>query len=163
MSCAATHQLLGSCRVLPALPVRTARSCWRHRTRTAGELGSCKHQRQLQTTSDAKLVQGTVLTYSRTFTASDVQSFASVSGDHNPIHLSDEFASTTAFKRTIVHGMLTASMFSTLFAANLPGAVYLSQELRFLAPVCLPRRTYLVETWSRRGRQIRGKEGECTP
>ena len=88
--------------------------------------------RQVHSSSPAAagppLEEGNVFTSTRRFEAADVQSFADVSGDHNPIHLSDEFAATTPFGRPIVHGMLTASMFSTLFASNIPGSIYLRQE-----------------------------------
>ena len=62
---------------------------------------------------------------------------AGVSGDTNPVHLDEEFASTTPFKGRIAHGMLTASLISTVLGTKLPGpgCVYVSQSVRFLAPV----------------------------
>ena len=73
----------------------------------------------------------------RTVMASTVNQFAEVSGDVNPIHLSDDFAATTRFGQRIAHGMFTASLISAVIGTRLPGpgAVYLSQTLRFLAPV----------------------------
>jgi 3-hydroxybutyryl-CoA dehydratase len=70
-------------------------------------------------------------------TDSDIQTFADVTGDHNPIHVDDGFAKTTRFGRRIAHGMLTASLISSLLANKLPGAgsVYLGQTLQFVAPV----------------------------
>lgn len=67
----------------------------------------------------------------------DVLLFAELSGDANPIHLSDEFAAGTKFGQRIAHGMWTASLVSALLGTRLPGpgAVYLSQTLTFLAPV----------------------------
>ena len=67
----------------------------------------------------------------------DVQAFAEVTGDHNPIHLDDEFAKKTRFGRRIAHGMLTASLISSVLANKLPGegSVYLGQSLQFVAPV----------------------------
>lgn len=67
----------------------------------------------------------------------DVSLFAELSGDANPIHLSDEFAAGTKFGQRIAHGMWTASLVSALLGTRLPGpgAVYLSQTLTFLAPV----------------------------
>ncbi|NPV93222.1 MAG: MaoC family dehydratase [Firmicutes bacterium] len=77
--------------------------------------------------------------FSKTFHESDVITFANLSGDQNLIHTCEEFASRSQFKKRIVHGMLTASLISTVFGTLLPGAntVYLSQDLRFLAPVYL--------------------------
>jgi hypothetical protein len=74
---------------------------------------------------------GACMTLERYFGAEDVAAFATVSGDHNPIHLSDSFAATTMFGRPIAHGMLVASMFSTIFASNVPGSIYLTQGLSF--------------------------------
>jgi 3-hydroxybutyryl-CoA dehydratase len=67
----------------------------------------------------------------------DLSLFAELSGDANPIHLSDEFAAGTKFGQRIAHGMWTASLVSALLGTRLPGpgAVYLSQTLTFLAPV----------------------------
>ena len=67
----------------------------------------------------------------------DVSLFVELSGDANPIHLSDEFAAGTKFGQRIAHGMWTASLVSALLGTRLPGpgAVYLSQTLTFLAPV----------------------------
>ncbi len=75
--------------------------------------------------------------YSRTITDTDVRNFAGVSGDTNPMHLNEEFASGTYFKGCIVHGFLTASLISTVIGTQLPGpgCLYVSQNLRFKAPV----------------------------
>lgn len=69
----------------------------------------------------------------------DIVAFADLSGDHNPIHLSDDYAKTTRFGARIAHGLYTASLFSALIGMKLPGpgAVYLSQTLHFKAPVKL--------------------------
>ena len=69
--------------------------------------------------------------------AEDIDAFAAVSGDHNPVHLDEAFAATTRFGGRIAHGMLSASYISALIAGELPGpgAIYLSQSLRFLRPV----------------------------
>jgi 3-hydroxybutyryl-CoA dehydratase len=74
---------------------------------------------------------------SKTITDSDITAFAAVSGDYNPVHLSDEFAAGTRFGRRIAHGMLSASLISNVLANHLPGegTVYLSQTLKFVAPV----------------------------
>jgi 3-hydroxybutyryl-CoA dehydratase len=71
------------------------------------------------------------------FNEEDVKLFANISGDINPIHLDENFAKRTRFKRRIVHGLLVASLISSVLGTKLPGAgtIYLRQELRFLAPV----------------------------
>jgi 3-hydroxybutyryl-CoA dehydratase len=76
---------------------------------------------------------------SKTITDEDVRAFAELTGDRNPVHLDEEYASTTRFGRRIAHGMLGASLISTVLASELPGpgSVYLSQTLRFNAPVFL--------------------------
>jgi 3-hydroxybutyryl-CoA dehydratase len=67
----------------------------------------------------------------------DIDAFASVTGDHNPVHVDAEFARTTRFGKRIAHGMLTASLISAVLANKLPGegSVYLGQTLEFVAPV----------------------------
>ena len=66
-----------------------------------------------------------------------VRAFATLSGDVNPAHLDDDYAATTRFGRRIAHGMLTASLLSTVIGTRLPGkgTIYLSQSLRFRRPV----------------------------
>ena len=75
--------------------------------------------------------------YRRRITGADVRQFAEVSGDINPLHLDAEFAGRTMFEGKIVHGMYGAGMISAVIGTCLPGpgCVYLSQSLRFLAPV----------------------------
>ncbi len=67
----------------------------------------------------------------------DIQLFAEVSTDANPVHMDDEYAMDTIFEGRIAHGMLTASLISAVIGEQLPGhgTVYLRQDLRFLAPV----------------------------
>ena len=74
---------------------------------------------------------------SKTVTDEDVRTFAELTGDRNPVHLDDEYAAGTRFGRRIAHGMLGASLISAVLANELPGrgTVYLSQTLRFTAPV----------------------------
>jgi 3-hydroxybutyryl-CoA dehydratase len=76
---------------------------------------------------------------SKLITERDVEAFAAVSTDTNPIHPSDEFAAGRGFKRRIAHGLLTASLISAALGAKLPGpgAIYVSQNLKFTAPVYL--------------------------
>lgn len=87
------------------------------------------------TFSDLSLGQSDTLL--RTVMGADVEVFASVSGDVNPIHLDESYAAGTRFGQRIAHGMFTASLISAVIGTKMPGpgAVYLSQTLRFLAPV----------------------------
>jgi len=73
----------------------------------------------------------------RTVMNSDVIGFAELSGDANPVHLSEHFAVKTPFRSRIAHGLFTASLISALLGTRLPGpgAIYLSQTLNFRAPV----------------------------
>lgn len=73
----------------------------------------------------------------KTITDEDIRAFAELTGDRNPVHLDDEYASRTRFGRRIAHGMIAASLLSAVLANELPGrgTVYLSQTLQFLAPV----------------------------
>lgn len=75
--------------------------------------------------------------FRKTFTDEDVRRFIEITGDTNPLHTDDGFASRTRFGRRILHGMLTASLFSTMVGMLLPGAgaIYRSQTIRFLRPV----------------------------
>lgn len=75
----------------------------------------------------------------RTVTSEDVDAFARISGDVNPIHLDAEYASRTRFGRRIAHGMLAVSYISAVLGSRFPGpgAVYLSQNVSFLKPVYL--------------------------
>jgi len=73
----------------------------------------------------------------KTFTEDDVQRFIAITGDVNPLHVNDSFASRTPFGRRVLHGMLTASLFSTMVGMLIPGtgAIYRSQTIAFLKPV----------------------------
>jgi 3-hydroxybutyryl-CoA dehydratase len=70
-------------------------------------------------------------------TDQDIELFATVSTDRNPVHLDDDYANGTMFKGRIAHGMLTAGLISAVIGEQLPGhgTVYLGQSLKFLAPV----------------------------
>jgi 3-hydroxybutyryl-CoA dehydratase len=74
---------------------------------------------------------------SKTIASSDVVGFAQLTGDRNPIHLSEHFAARTSFGTRIAHGLYTASLISAVLGTRLPGpgAVYISQTLNFRAPV----------------------------
>jgi 3-hydroxybutyryl-CoA dehydratase len=73
----------------------------------------------------------------KTVSSADVVGFAEVTGDRNPIHLSEHFAAKTPFGTRIAHGLYTASLISAVLGTRLPGpgAVYISQTLNFRAPV----------------------------
>lgn len=73
----------------------------------------------------------------RKITERDIDDFAKLSGDDNPVHTNSDFAKKTIFKQKVAHGFLSASLISTLIATKLPGpgSIYLSQNLKFLAPV----------------------------
>src|SRR6476659_4186234 len=83
------------------------------------------------------LAVGMEASYAKTITNDDVLAFANLSGDTNPVHLDDAYAAGTMFKQRIAHGFLTASLFSTVLGTKLPGpgCIYLSQNLKFRAPV----------------------------
>jgi acyl dehydratase len=76
-------------------------------------------------------------TFTKTFTEEDVRRFIDITGDVNPLHVDDDFAASTRFGRRVLHGMLTASIFSTMVGMLIPGpgAIYRSQSLTFLRPV----------------------------
>ncbi|MEX2298307.1 MAG: MaoC family dehydratase [Dongiaceae bacterium] len=80
---------------------------------------------------------GMSATYAKTVSEADIVLFAGISGDSNPVHVDDDYARDTMFKGRIAHGMLTASFISAVLGTRLPGpgCIYLSQNLRFKAPV----------------------------
>jgi 3-hydroxybutyryl-CoA dehydratase len=91
----------------------------------------------LRTLSFEDLSVGMTETLSKTVASSDVVGFAEVTGDRNPIHLSEHFAAKTPFGTRIAHGLYTASLISAVLGTRLPGpgAIYISQTLNFRAPV----------------------------
>jgi len=74
---------------------------------------------------------------SRTITEKDINDFARVTGDFNPVHLDQAYAEKTFFKGRIAHGLFSVGLLSTVLGNILPGhgTIYLSQEIKFLAPV----------------------------
>lgn len=80
---------------------------------------------------------GMTRSLSKTITDREIELFAEVSSDHNPVHLDDAYARDTIFQGRIAHGMLTAGLISAVIGEQLPGhgSVYLGQTLRFMAPV----------------------------
>jgi 3-hydroxybutyryl-CoA dehydratase len=73
----------------------------------------------------------------RTVTEHDIEAFAAVTGDANPVHLDETYAAATQFKGRIAHGMLSAGYISAVLGTQLPGpgAIYVSQTLNFRRPV----------------------------
>lgn len=73
----------------------------------------------------------------RKFSKEDVAQFASVSTDFNPIHVDTDYAEKSMFKRNIVHGFLTGSLFSAIIGTKMPGegSIYLKQDMKFLKPI----------------------------
>lgn len=82
---------------------------------------------------------GMTASYTQTISDADVKAFAGISGDHNPVHMSEDYAKNSRFKNRIAHGLLTASFFSAIFGTKLPGegCVYAGQNLQFKKPVYL--------------------------
>lgn len=80
---------------------------------------------------------GQTASLTKTITRSDLEHFIAITGDTNPLHVDEEFAKRTFFGQPIAHGMLSASLFSTLVGMHLPGigAIFKSQTLEFLRPV----------------------------
>jgi 3-hydroxybutyryl-CoA dehydratase len=117
---------------------------------------------------------------SRTITAENVEAFARVTGDTNPIHLDETYAGNTRFKHRIAHGMLVAALISELLGTRFPGegTIYMSQDLRFLKPVYLGDTVEVVATvlnyradkaivsfdtaaYNQRGEKVLGGEAVC--
>ena len=90
---------------------------------------------KLTTFQDLKIGQKASLT--KTITEEDLSHFIAITGDTNSLHVDDSFAAQTFFGQRIVHGMLSASLFSTLVGMHIPGigGIYKSQTLEFLRPV----------------------------
>ncbi len=79
---------------------------------------------------------GAKASFSKTISEAEISLFAGLSGDFNPVHVDKEFAKNAVFKERVAHGMLTASLFSTVVAEVLgQGGIYISQTLNFTAPV----------------------------
>jgi 3-hydroxybutyryl-CoA dehydratase len=84
-----------------------------------------------------EITLGQTAEYSKHISAEDIQLFAAVSGDVNPVHLDAAYAATTPFGGCIAHGMLSGAIISAAIAMRLPGpgTIYLGQSLRFTLPV----------------------------
>jgi 3-hydroxybutyryl-CoA dehydratase len=86
---------------------------------------------------DNRIIVGSIYRYEFSFTQEDVINFAHASGDFNPLHIDEEYASGTIFKGTIIHGFLGGSVFSKVFGTIFPGkgTIYLKQDMTFLKPM----------------------------
>lgn len=84
-----------------------------------------------------ELSVGDTASVTRTITQSDIDTFARISGDDNPAHVDAEWAALTPFEGVVAHGMLTAGLVSAVLGTQLPGpgSIYMSQTLKWLAPV----------------------------
>lgn len=84
-----------------------------------------------------ELTEGMSASFAKTITETDITLFAGVSGDTNPMHINEDYAKATRFGGRIAHGMLSAGLISAVLGTKLPGpgSVYLSQTLKFRAPV----------------------------
>jgi len=87
--------------------------------------------------SFSELEIGQSASFAKTVTETDVYMFAGVSGDVNPVHTNEVYAKESFFKTRVVHGMLSASLISTVLGMYLPGpgSIYAKQDLKFLSPV----------------------------
>ena len=124
----------------------------------------CEHPRPLATrslsTEAPASVQGTSASQTRysetrSFGTSEVEAFAALSGDVNPMHSDSPVAADGRFGKPIVHGMLYASMFGAMMGRRHPGAVYVSQSLEFKRPVFIDEAvtaTMVLEHTSASGR-----------
>lgn len=83
--------------------------------------------------------EGQTASLTHTVTSADVEAFARITGDKNPVHLDEAYAAETRFGRRIAHGMLAVSYISAILGTKFPGpgTIYLSQSVSFLAPVYL--------------------------
>ena len=84
-----------------------------------------------------EIQEGMEVSYSQTITDADIKAFAGISGDRNPVHMDEEYAAESRYKRRIVHGLLPTSFFSALFGTKIKGegCVYVSQSLKFKRPI----------------------------
>ncbi len=85
----------------------------------------------------SKIKLGDTYTEKVRYTQANVDSFAQISGDNNPIHINAEYASKSIFGRCIVHGFFAGAVFSKVFGTQWPGegTIYLYQEMKFMSPV----------------------------
>ena len=94
-------------------------------------------ERPMEAPRPQRLAVGQRAVFAKTITDTDIRTFAALTGDHNPLHLDEAFAGRSRFGRPIAHGILVAGVISAALGMGLPGpgAIYLSQTLKFLRPV----------------------------
>jgi acyl dehydratase len=92
---------------------------------------------QTETTKGNLIEVGDQYRYKFSYSQEQVNNFAEVTGDKNPIHIDQEYASKTMFGRTIMHGFLGGSVFSKIFGTLFPGegTIYLEQNMKFTRPM----------------------------
>ena len=105
---------------------------------------------------------GMAASYAKTISEADVVLFAGISGDDNPVHINEEYAAQTPFKRRIVHGMFNAALISTVAGTRLPGpgAIYVDQQIKFKAPVYIgdtTKATLTITAVDLRRRRVKAK------
>lgn len=105
---------------------------------------------------------GMAASYAKTISEADVVLFAGISGDDNPVHINEEYAAQTPFKRRIVHGMFSAALISTVAGTRLPGpgAIYVDQQIKFKAPVYIgdtAKATLTITAVDQRRRRVKAK------
>ena len=85
----------------------------------------------------SSFIVGEEATLTRIIRDDDIRTFARITGDDNPVHVNDDYGKGTMFKGRIAHGMLVAGLISAVLGTKLPGpgAIYMNQQVRFLAPV----------------------------
>ena len=92
--------------------------------------------------------EGDQRSITKQFVENDVISFAKITGDNNPIHIDEEYASKTRFQRRLVHGILVSGLISAVLGMHIPGpgSIYISQSLNFKAPVFIGDRITTTAT-----------------
>lgn len=91
----------------------------------------------MEAPTDIKPIPGEQFEHTFRFSQAEVVSFAEVTGDNNPVHLDETYAATTPFKKPILHGFLSGSVFSKVFGTIFPGkgSIYMSQTMVFKRPM----------------------------
>ena len=107
---------------------------------------SLRTLRRLFANQPAVVQKGTSWSLERQFSRSDVETYAELSGDKNPVHLDEKAAAASMFKKPIAHGMLGASLFSNVLGNNIPGAIYTKQTLKFTKPIYFDEKVTAVLT-----------------
>ena len=92
-----------------------------------------------------KIKVGDVYEFETIYHQKDVEIFAKISGDNNPIHINQEYAKNTPFGQCIVHGFFAGAVFSRVFGTQWPGegTVYMNQEMSFRAPVFVEQKSWI--------------------